>query len=84
MGKRRRPVPVAEDDVSEETRIEAANRALLVEGDDTIVECRDHNVKMRYGDLDPVSQIALLNGLDLRGDKCILTPRRDRDAKATT
>lgn len=52
-----------------------ANKALLTEGDDTLVECREHNVKCRFGDLSPIAQLAVLSGLDQRGDVCIMDNR---------
>ena len=56
----------------DEEELIAANAELLVDGDDTKVECREHGVTARWGDLSPIAQLAVLAGLDVIGEECML------------
>jgi len=60
---------------SEQKMIES-NAALLIHGDDTEVVCHEHNVTKRWGDLDSMTQLAILAGLDVEGDRCIMQESR--------
>jgi hypothetical protein len=40
--------------------------------DDDPVHCPDHNVTVRWGDLDGIQQLAVADGIDIAGDDCIL------------
>jgi hypothetical protein len=59
------------EDDPEQALIEA-NAKLLVRGDDSIVSCEDHGIRRRWGDLSPIAQLAVLSGLDVHGDRCIM------------
>jgi hypothetical protein len=59
-----------EVDDAEQMVIEA--NAKLVKNDDSEVVCQEHNVAKRWGDLSPIVQLAILAGLDVRGDRCIM------------
>lgn len=59
------------DEQSDEDRIIAAN-SKLVTSDDVPVVCHEHGVTKRWGDLSPIIQLAVLAGLDLCGDTCML------------
>lgn len=58
--------------MSEEEELIKRNRKLLTKGDDSEIECSEHNCKKRWGDLDPLTQLAVLAGLDIEGDTCIM------------
>jgi len=62
----------------DEHDIEEANRKLLTEGDDSIIECHEHNTKCRWGDLDDIGQLAVLSGIDAKTECLLTTCRRDR------
>ena len=62
---------VVTEDTSDEQQIIEANAALM-KGDDTPVTCHEHGVTKRWGDLSPIAQLAVLAGLDVAGNKCIL------------
>ncbi len=62
--------------VDDEDDVMKNNEALLVDGDDSIVFCKDHDVKKRYGDLDPAVRIAILNGWDVKGERCIMEDKK--------
>lgn len=38
------------------------------------VHCELHNVTVRWADLSPIQQLAVEDGLDVDGDRCILLP----------
>ena len=40
--------------------------------DDDPVVCDDHKITVRWGDLTPIQQLAVSEGLDIAGDQCIL------------
>lgn len=60
----------------------AANSKLLVHGDDTEVECLEHGVAVRFGDLSSIGQLAVLAGLDST-DRCLLLETSNQDGKDT-
>lgn len=41
---------------------------------DDPVHCAEHGVTVRWGDLDPIQQLAVAEGLDIDG-RCILLPK---------
>jgi hypothetical protein len=59
-----------------EQKMIEANAKLLTRGDDSEVVCHEHNLTRRWGDLDPIVQLAVLAGLDVEGADCIMAPRR--------
>ncbi len=61
--------------MSRANKIERENAKLLTKGDDSEVVCEIHDVKARWGDLDPIVQTAVLNGWDVEGDTCIMARR---------
>jgi hypothetical protein len=54
-----------------EQKIIEAN-AKLIKSDDSEVVCEEHNVTKRWGDLSPIVQLAILAGLDVIGERCIM------------
>ena len=46
--------------------------AKLVKDDDSEVVCHEHNVTKRWGDMSPIAQLAVLAGLDVCGDRCLM------------
>jgi hypothetical protein len=38
------------------------------------VVCEDHNVTVRWGDLSPIQKLAVSEGIDVVGGRCILLP----------
>lgn len=62
--------------MTNEEKVIQANRKLLIHGDDTRVNCIEHNCSARFGDLDYITQLAVLNGWDVKGPVCIMTPRK--------
>lgn len=57
--------------MDDEQKLIEAN-AKLVKDDDSPVTCHEHHVTKRWGDLSPITQLAVLARLDLVGDKCML------------
>ena len=57
--------------MTDEQKLIEAN-AKLIKSDDSEVVCHEHNITKRWGDLSPISQLAVLAGLDIEGDKCIM------------
>jgi hypothetical protein len=58
------------DNDDEQKLIEA--NAKLVKSDNSEVVCEEHNIAKRWGDLSPIVQLAVLAGLDITGDRCIM------------
>lgn len=58
--------------------IEEANRKLLTKGDDSIIECPEHQTKVRFGDLTLIGQLTVLNGWDFGDDECVLVQCRNQ------
>lgn len=66
-----------------------SNELLRMEGgslfepnDSTEVRCNEHGIVTTWGSLDPIQQLAVMEGLDvLAGELCLLAPeRRTREA----
>lgn len=58
--------------MSEQKMIAANAKLLDFDGDESTITCADHGVTRRWGDLDPVVQLAVLSGLDIDGPDCIM------------
>ena len=65
---------MSDDETSDEDRMIKAN-ARLVKDDNTPVTCLQHSVTKRWGDLSSIAQLAILAGLDVIGDRCIMDER---------
>lgn len=46
---------------------------------DDPVHCDLHDVTVRWRDLTPIQQLAVEEGLDVEGDRCILLPEPSHD-----
>jgi len=57
--------------LDEEQERHAYNESLLTKGDDSIVKCDIHRIEKRWGDLNSMAQLAVLDGIDFT-DECIL------------
>ncbi len=62
--------------MSQRVRLEGIKKPVTPK-DDAPVHCEDHNVTVRWGDLDPIQQLAVASGIDIEGD-CILLPKHGR------
>ena len=62
------------DEQSDEEKLIEAN-ARLFKDDNTEVVCHEHKITKRWGDLSPIAQLAILAGLDVIGDRCIMDER---------
>jgi len=59
-------------DTSDEREMMDRNAQLLTKGDETEIVCELHGVTKRWGDLDGIQQEAVLAGLDIAGECCIM------------
>lgn len=48
------------------------HNAKLVQDDNTEIVCESHHITRRWGDLDSITQLAILNGWDVEGDVCVM------------
>jgi ribosomal protein L37AE/L43A len=62
----------AADEMTDEQALIEANAKLLTRGDDSEVVCHEHGVTKRWGDLSSIAQLAVLAGLDVHGDRCVM------------
>lgn len=57
--------------------IRLENGGSIVPTDETVIECHDHGVKAKWGDLSPIQQLAVIEGIDV-DHECILLPKKDK------
>lgn len=61
-------------------RLKLANgKSYTPKGDDP-VHCEQHNVTVRWKDLDPIQQLAVREGIDVEEGACILLSEDRREA----
>jgi hypothetical protein len=53
-------------------KIKLENGRSIIPKDHHTVKCEDHNFKTTWGALDPIQRLAVEEGLDVSGNKCIL------------
>jgi hypothetical protein len=48
------------------------NGDLYYPDEDSVIHCPDHDVSVRWGDLDGIQRLAVAEGIDIDGEVCIL------------